>query len=135
MPFQDLTNLARHSGIQSLRTTRSESQNESLLLRRQLRDKNRESLLLRLQLRDKNQELSDKNQELVDLRQRFDTMTLQQLTTQSDLIKAARRDEFKHRLCSLSMISVQTGSEVYVESFGYGKVESTTFRYSSASAF
>eukprot|EP00545_Synedropsis_sp_CCMP1620_P004380 CAMPEP_0119016876 /NCGR_PEP_ID=MMETSP1176-20130426/14656_1 /TAXON_ID=265551 /ORGANISM="Synedropsis recta cf, Strain CCMP1620" /LENGTH=79 /DNA_ID=CAMNT_0006970425 /DNA_START=302 /DNA_END=538 /DNA_ORIENTATION=+ len=59
-------------------------------------------------------------------------MSLQKLTTQADLIKAARRDDFKHRLCSMSMIPSQTGSEVFVESFGYGEVESDTFLYSSA---
>jgi hypothetical protein len=121
VPFQDLTNLSQHTGMQALRTTRSESKDESLLLRRQLDSKNQALLQLRKQL-------DNKSQELVDIHRHHQK-------TQEYMIKGTKRQAFKHRLYSMSLMSTEVGSEVLVEAFGYGIVESTTFSYSSESAF
>jgi hypothetical protein len=122
-------NLANHSGMRSLqRTTCSASQNETILLQQKLDAKNQESMLRQWQL-------DIKAQEVLELCDRVDVMRLQHLKSQTDKVKASQRCLFKHRLCSLSILSVQVGSEVYIESYGYGRVESTIFLYNKASIY
>jgi hypothetical protein len=79
------------------------------------------------------QQLDIKMQEFLEVCKRVDVMRLQHLKSQMDEVKALQCHLFKHRLCSLSILSVQVGTEVYIESYGYRRVESTTFLYNKAS--
>lgn len=118
-PFGDLTNqefsnLRQHQGMQELRQRNTRSVPESQRLKN---------------------ELATKDQELSLLRGSLEAMTLQLSRQSHELDTTRRRSKFTHRLCSISMLTMELGAEVLVESFGFGRVSNSTFQYNNASVY